>query len=112
MFRLGFVNERPSFEMDPSWCETGDRYMLKLFRDYVFHQEDEEGHPILDYAHIVACLNKLDAGTQEKILLVARDESSMVITTYAEIKRCLQACMNELAAAQKGVAELQYNAWQ
>lgn len=26
------------FEMDPTWAETGDRYLLKLFRDYVFHQ--------------------------------------------------------------------------
>jgi hypothetical protein len=26
------------FEGDPAWSETGDRYLLKLFRDYVFHQ--------------------------------------------------------------------------
>ncbi|KNC74692.1 hypothetical protein SARC_12767, partial [Sphaeroforma arctica JP610] len=36
--KLGFVNERPEYAMDPSWSETGDRYLLKLFRDYVFHQ--------------------------------------------------------------------------
>lgn len=24
--------------MDPTWAETGERYVLKLFRDYVFHQ--------------------------------------------------------------------------
>ena len=24
--------------MDQAWAETGDRYMLKLFRDYIFHQ--------------------------------------------------------------------------
>ena len=45
--------------MDPSWSETGDRYMLKLFRDYMFHQVDENGVPWLDMAHIVQCLNKV-----------------------------------------------------
>ena len=24
--------------MDATWAETGDRYMLKLFRDFLFHQ--------------------------------------------------------------------------
>ena len=45
--------------MDTSWSETGDRYLLKLFRDYVFHQTDERGRPWIDMAHIVACLNKV-----------------------------------------------------
>lgn len=53
--------------MDPTWSETGDRYMLKLFRDYVFHQETEDGRPWLDMGHIVQCLNKLDAGAPEKV---------------------------------------------
>lgn len=58
VFRLG---------MEPSWAETGDRYMLKLFRDYVFHQVTEDGRPWLDMAHIVHCLNKLESGSQEKV---------------------------------------------
>lgn len=45
--------------MDPSWSETGDRYLLKLFRDYLFHQVAESGAPWVDLAHIVACLNKV-----------------------------------------------------
>ena len=45
--------------MDPSWSETGDRYLLKLFRDYLFHQVAENGAPWVDLAHIVACLNKV-----------------------------------------------------
>ena len=44
---------------DPSWSETGDRYMLKLFRDYMFHQVDENGAPWIDMAHIVSCMNKV-----------------------------------------------------
>ena len=45
--------------MDSSWSETGDRYMLKLFRDYVFHQVDDSGVPFVDMAHITQCLNKV-----------------------------------------------------
>lgn len=54
--------------MDGTWAETGDRYMLKLFRDYVFHQVTEDGRPWLDMAHVVQCLNKLDAGVPEKVI--------------------------------------------
>lgn len=25
------------FQKDPTWSETGDRYLLKLFRDHLFH---------------------------------------------------------------------------
>lgn len=53
--------------MDGSWSETGDRYMLKLYRDYLFHAVTEDGRPWLDHAHIVQSLNKLDAGVLEKV---------------------------------------------
>ena len=53
--------------LDPTWAETGDRYMLKLFRDYLFHQVTEDGRPWLDMSHVVQCLNKLDAGAPEKV---------------------------------------------
>jgi PAB-dependent poly(A)-specific ribonuclease subunit 3 len=86
--KLGTINERPEYDpstilfsmlifilflhltrlnMDQSWSENGDRYMLKLFRDYVFHQVAEDGRPWIDMAHIVSCLNKLDAGTDEQV---------------------------------------------
>lgn len=58
---------RSRFNLDPSWSETGDRYMLKLFRDYLFHSVADDGRPWLDHAHIVQCLNRLDAGTMEKV---------------------------------------------
>ncbi|KAJ3320854.1 PAB-dependent poly(A)-specific ribonuclease subunit 3 [Boothiomyces sp. JEL0866] len=56
--KLGHINERPEFEKDSTWAETGDRYLLKLFRDYVFHQVSENGEPIIDMAHVLSCLNK------------------------------------------------------
>lgn len=55
------------FNLDPAWSETGDRYMLKLFRDYLFHQVTEEGRPWLDMSHIVQTLNKLDSGSADTV---------------------------------------------
>lgn len=48
--------------MNQAWSETGDRYILKLFRDFIFHAIGFEGEPILDMAHIVQCLNKVNDG--------------------------------------------------
>jgi hypothetical protein len=45
--------------MNQAWSETGDRYILKLFRDFVFHSAGFDGEPIVDIAHIVQCLNKV-----------------------------------------------------
>lgn len=94
--KLGLINERPEFHMDPNWSETGDRYLLKLFRDYLFHQRNEDGTPWLEMGHIVSTLNKLDIGTQEKICLTSRDEQNILIVSFAELKRCLEVTINEL----------------
>ncbi|KAI9593461.1 hypothetical protein BDF19DRAFT_424368 [Syncephalis fuscata] len=98
--KFGFINERPEFDMDPRWAETGDRYLLKLFRDYVFHQVDENGRPVVDLAHVISCLNKLDAGVDEKVMLVSRDEQSCLIVTYRELKHCVAQTFDELSQQQ------------
>lgn len=97
LVKLGCINERPDF-LDVTWSETGDRYMLKLFRDYLFHTVTEDGRPWLDHAHIVQCLNKLDAGVLEKVQLMSRDEQSVLVVTYAELKNCLENAFSELVA--------------
>ena len=78
--KFGFINERPEcvlvgtelsftltskiyrFARDPRWRETGDRYIIKLFRDYVFHQVDERGRPIVSLSRVLSCLNKVCHG--------------------------------------------------
>uniref|UniRef100_A0A8C4QRZ1 PAN2-PAN3 deadenylation complex subunit PAN3 n=1 Tax=Eptatretus burgeri TaxID=7764 RepID=A0A8C4QRZ1_EPTBU len=100
--RMGTINERPEFQKDPSWSETGDRYLLKLFRDHLFHQVTETGAPWVDLGHIVHCLNKLDAGIPEKLSLVSRDEKSVLVVTYADLKRCFDNAFSELLAAANG----------
>ena len=48
------------FDRDPRWSETGDRYIIKLFRDYVFHSVDESGNPVVNLGHVLTNLNKVD----------------------------------------------------
>lgn len=82
--------------MDSTWAETGDRYLLKLFRDYVFHQVSETGDPVINMAHVISCLNKLDVGIDEKIMLTSRDEQSCLIVSYKDLKHCVDSTFKEL----------------
>ena len=34
------------------WSESGERYLLLLFMEYVFHQVDDSGTRMLDYGHV------------------------------------------------------------
>ncbi|KAH9976696.1 hypothetical protein BGW80DRAFT_1289831 [Lactifluus volemus] len=95
--KFGFINERPEFARDPRWSETGDRYIIKLFRDYVFHQVDERGRPIVSLSHVLSCLNKLDAGTDERIMLVSRDEQSVLVVSYKDVKACIASAFADLS---------------
>jgi len=96
LVKLGFINERPEYDTDPNWSETGDHHLLKLFRDYVFHQIHENGTPSVDFGHVVECLNKLDVGSTENILLMGRDEGSVIVVSYQEIKRCIDSAFKQL----------------
>ena len=54
------------YSQESNWSETGDRYLLKLFRDFVFHQtappgHDAEGGPLMDWGHVIETLNKVGA---------------------------------------------------
>ncbi|KAH6644555.1 PAB-dependent poly(A)-specific ribonuclease subunit PAN3 [Boeremia exigua] len=111
LIKLNMINERPELDAsqhvpgsataNPSsgWAETGERYYLKLFRDYVFHQVDANGHPVTDLAHVLDCLNKLDAGADEKIMLTSRDEQNVLIVSYREVKRGLESAFQDLVRA-------------
>lgn len=94
--KLNFINERPEYDHDPQWAENGERYVLKLFRDYVFHQIDAQNIPVVDLGHVLTCLNKLDAGTEEKVTLVSRDEQSCFIVSYKELKKAVESSFQAL----------------
>jgi PAB-dependent poly(A)-specific ribonuclease subunit 3 len=96
LLKLGMINERPEYARAPRWSETGDRYVLKLFRDYVFHQTQGEGVPSVDAGHVLTALNKLDAGDPEKIVLSSRDNKDLLVVSFADVKRCLEGAFVEL----------------
>lgn len=96
LIKLNFINERPEYEHDRQWAEQGNRYILQLFRDYIFHQVDAQGNPVLDLAFVLACLNKLDVGVEEKITLTARDENTVVVVSYREVRTAVEAAWGDL----------------
>src|SRR3569833_1426839 len=96
LLKLGTINERQDFDGDAKWAEHGDRYQLKLFRDYVFHQVDEHGNPVMDMGHMLRSLAKLDAGTNELIRLTSRDGLTDFLVTYKELNKLLQTAFGEL----------------
>lgn len=97
MMKLGVINERLEFEGDPRWSENGDRYMIKLFRDFVFHQVDSQGQPVLDMGHMLRCLAKLDAGVDERIRLTSRDSDTDFIVSYKDLARAINSAFGDLA---------------
>lgn len=99
LLKMGFINERPEFMIDTRWSETGSNYALKLFRDYVFHQCDESGRPVMDLGHVVTALNKLDAAEEEKIVLASRDGVTVMVVTFAEIAQALEKAYEELCSS-------------
>jgi PAB-dependent poly(A)-specific ribonuclease subunit 3 len=114
LVKLNFINERPELDASipipsgsttnpsSSWAETGERYYLKLFRDYVFHQVDQNGRPVTNLAHVLDCLNKLDAGSEEKIALISRDEQNVLVVSYRELKRGVESAFQDLIKAGRG----------
>ncbi|KAL1955075.1 hypothetical protein VTO42DRAFT_9064 [Malbranchea cinnamomea] len=94
--KINFITERPEYEHDRQWSENGERYFIKLFRDYVFHQVDAQNAPVVDLGHVLACLNKLDAGSDEKITLISRDEQSCFVVSYKELKKAIESSFQAL----------------
>ncbi|CAF1374330.1 unnamed protein product [Rotaria magnacalcarata] len=94
--KLDALLERPEHSINHAWSETGDRYILKLFRDFIFHSVGFDGEPILDIAHIVQCLNKFDAGSHDKICLTSRDEQNVMIVSYSELHQAFERAFTEL----------------
>ncbi|KAL9094181.1 MAG: hypothetical protein Q9165_003596 [Trypethelium subeluteriae] len=114
--KLNFILERPEQSIPASlpshqlnsaqqqWSETGERYVIKLFRDYVFHHVDTNGAPVLDLAHVLQALNKLDTGCEERVSLVSRDEQSLYIVSFREVKRAVEAAWTDLMKAGRQAA--------
>ena len=101
MMKLNFITERPDYSHDRQWAETGERFPIKLFRDYVFHQVDGRGNPVLDIGHVLACLNKLDAPSEENMVLTSRDDQTVIVVSYKEMKRAVENAFMDLMRASR-----------
>ncbi|SJM88755.1 related to PAB-dependent poly(A)-specific ribonuclease subunit PAN3 [Zygosaccharomyces bailii] len=84
--KLNFIYGRMESRIDVNWSESGDKFPILLFYDYVFHQVDATGKNVMDLTHVLRCLNKLDAGVAEKIALVTPDEMNCIIVSYKELR--------------------------
>ncbi|KAJ1500726.1 PAB-dependent poly(A)-specific ribonuclease subunit 3 [Coelomomyces lativittatus] len=62
---------------------------------------DEEGRPSLDLGHVIASLNKLDAGVPDQVVLTSRDDRNYLIVSYAELKKYMDAAFMELLEASQ-----------
>ncbi|KAL7444387.1 hypothetical protein ACHAXH_009987 [Discostella pseudostelligera] len=107
MLKLAFVNERPEFGIDANWSESGDCYILKLFRDFVFHQADGAGRPVMDLGHVVSSLNKLDAADEENIVLSSRDGKNVLVVSFADVSWCLEKAYQELCSNSVPIPSIQ-----
>ncbi|PIS57012.1 hypothetical protein CJI97_000035 [Candidozyma auris] len=71
--------------------ENGTFYVIKLFHQFIFNSYDEYGKPVVDLSRILVNLNKLDAGVDEKILLISAEEDSCIIVSYKEVKGIIES---------------------
>lgn len=105
LMKLAFINERPDDK--GYWSETGDRYIVRLFRDFVFHQKDEGNHPVLDCGHVLDALAKLDVGDPETIPLCSPDGKTVLVCSYEDVRRCVENAYGELLGQTQGAYEAQ-----
>lgn len=91
------INVRSEYLLfDKSLNETGKRYLLKLFNDYLFGEIDKDGNVVIDYGFIIDVLYKVDNECNEKIALSSVDGKSLLIVSYSDIKHAMEECMFEM----------------
>ena len=58
----------------------------------------------MNLQHFCCCYtSQLDAGVPEKVCLMSRDEQSVLVVTYADLKQCFESAIGEvLQASQPG----------
>jgi len=104
LVKLLHVADRPTLGLDQHWGEHSDRHLLRLYRDSLFHQTDENGAAVLDYAHIVHALNKLDMGHEGKTLLssAARQDGALLLVSGRDVRDVLERSFEDLLASTQG----------
>jgi PAB-dependent poly(A)-specific ribonuclease subunit 3 len=99
LVKISAITDRPHLLDDWRWASTGDRYIVQLFRDYIFFQVDDTARPFFDVGHVTDCLAKVDIGSFEPIMLMNRDGSTVLITNFNDVRRCIDSSFKEIADA-------------
>ena len=77
MAKLGSVGSRPNHSgggpNDHSY-ENGDRFLVRMFSNFLFRQIDENGQPWLQISHIVAGLNKVSEFLELPLFLKSKKD--------------------------------------
>lgn len=100
LLKLEHTVHMPNFA-DPASLEAVHRHLLQLYTEHLFDQVRSDGETVVDLAHVVESLNKLDAGTEEKLLLMGRDEKIVLITSYKELKRAADSLFKRLTSRNR-----------
>ncbi|KAH8740274.1 hypothetical protein FG386_001549 [Cryptosporidium ryanae] len=97
--KINTIADRSQLNSVHKWNETGDRYICKLFREYLFQQTDNQGRPVVDMGHILDSLAKVDVGTTETVTLMSSDGSSILLVSFADIKHSIEKSFCEIIAS-------------
>lgn len=100
MVKLNTVVDNPLRTIQ--YPNNGDRDPIKLLRDYIFHSVDEESKPVIHLPRMMECMQKLDAGVDEKIMLTSRDNQIILVVSYKELKQMLRSQFEEIMKQRGG----------
>ena len=101
--KVNSIADRPGGLLeDWKWAATGDRFLVGLFRDYLFFQADEFGRPTTDLSHVVDALAKVDVGSAESLMLSDREGGAVLVVSFMEIRRCIDSSFKQLVSAGTG----------
>ena len=56
-----------------------------------------------EFQNLIVDCSQLDAGTDEKLMLVARDEQSCLVVSYKDVKMCMEGAFRYVACKLRGV---------
>ena len=94
--KINTILGRTEHDRDRNWSEQGKYHPLVLIRDYIFHSVDAQGRAALDLGHVIGCLNKLDVGLEERVLLISRDEQSQIVMSWREVRALVESAWADL----------------
>lgn len=85
-------------DLSNEWSDSGEKFPLRLFFNYLFNQVDENNRPRVDWGHVYHALNKLDSGSEDLVQLISMDGSNsyMFVVSYRDLKQLAEKAFDSL----------------